>query len=298
MRRLARWLGAAVGIAALGAIALASWVYLRSEAYLHSFERPPPFTLAIPDDDAARARGEHLVRTRGCAGCHGDDLGGQLMWGHAVAPNLPQLAREIGAADFEAALRHGIDHTGRAMYSMPSYNFLRLRDADVSDIIAYLRSAPVVLQELPSASLPWSIRWDLARDRDVAIAGILHRVPPLKRLGEDSKLARGEYLAMTTCNECHGLTLHADSPFEEETAPSLVVIAGYDEAAFTRLMRTGKALGDRELEMMSGVARGRFVHFTDDEVRDLYAYLKEEVVPGGGSRVYEPAAPEPGIASP
>ena len=128
MRKLARGLGAAVGLAALATIALASWVYLRSEAYLHSFERPPPFAHAIPDDDAARARGDHLVSTRGCRGCHGDDLGGQLMWGYAVPPNLPKLAREVSAAEFEAALRHGIDHTGRAMRDMPSHNFLRLRD--------------------------------------------------------------------------------------------------------------------------------------------------------------------------
>ena len=278
MRKLARWLGAAVGLAALATIALASWVYLRSEAYLNSFERPPSFALAIPDDDVARARGDHLVRTRGCRGCHGDDLGGQLMWGYAVPPNLPKLAREISAAEFEAALRHGIDHTGRAMRDMPSYNFLRLRDQDVADIIAYLRSAPVAQHDLPRASLPWSIRWDLARSHDVAIAAILDKVPPMKRAGEDSELARGEYLAMTTCNECHGLTLNADSPFGDETAPSLMaVITGYDEAAFTRLMRTGKALGDRELPMMSGVARGRFVHFTDDELRDLYAFLKDRV---------------------
>jgi hypothetical protein len=58
------------------------------------------------------------------------------------------------------------------------------------------------------------------------------------------------------------------------------VIAGYDEPAFTRLMRTGKALGDRELPMMSGVARGRFVHFTDEEVRELYSFLKNVVAAG------------------
>jgi len=108
----------------------------------------------------------------------------------------------------------------------------------------------------------------------MAIAAVLPRVPPLKHADEDSALSRGEYLAMTTCNECHGLTLHGDSPFDDETAPSLVVIAGYDEAAFTKLMRTGKALGDRELPMMSGVARGRFAHFADDEVRDLHAFLR------------------------
>ena len=90
----------------------------------------------------------------------------------------------------------------------------------------------------------------------MAIAAILHKVPPLAHSTQDSPLARGEYTAMTTCNECHGLNLHADSPFDDETAPDLVVIAGYDEAAFTTLMRTGKALGNRELPMMSGVARG------------------------------------------
>ena len=274
MGRGPRWFAGAVTTAVLAVFALGAWTWARSESYLHSFDRPAPFALAIPDDDAARLRGDHLVRTRGCRGCHGDDLGGQLMWGYAVAPALPALARDVTPALFEAALRHGIDHTGTAMYSMPSYNFLRLRDADVAAIIAYLRSAPVAGNELPAASLPWSIRWDLARGADVPVAAILHKVPPLKRAGEDSAVARGEYIAMTTCNECHGLNLVADSPFDDESAPSLLaLIQGYDEAAFTTLMRTGKALGNRELERMSGVARGRFVHFTDDEVRDLYAFL-------------------------
>lgn len=51
------------------------------------------------------------------------------------------------------------------------------------------------------------------------------------------------------------------------------MIAGHDAAAFAHLMRSGTALGERELPMMSGVARARFVHRTDDEVRDSYAFL-------------------------
>ena len=273
---LLRWLGGGLIAALLIALALGSWTYARSEAYLRSFARPPAFDFAIPSDAASLARGDHLVKTRGCGGCHGADLGGGLMGGFAVAANLPRLAREISAADFEAALRHGIAHDGRAMYSMPSYNFLRLRDADVADILAYLRSAPVVEKTLPRASLPWQIRWQLARGNDMAIAAVLDKVPPLAHTTDDSPLARGEYLAMTTCNECHGLNLQGDSPFGDEAAPDLVVIAGYDEAAFSTLMRTGKALGNRELPMMSGVARGRFAHFTDDEVRDLYAFLGDK----------------------
>ena len=39
-------------------------------------------------------------------------------------------------------------------------------------------------------------------------------------------------------------------------------------------MRTGKPVSGKELRLMSGVARGRFAHFTDREVAELYAYLK------------------------
>jgi mono/diheme cytochrome c family protein len=266
---------------ALGALLVAgaggaAWVYAASEAHLDSFARPPPFSVPIPGDAAAVARGDHLVRTRGCRGCHGDDLGGQQMWGHAVAPNLVELARTQDAAIVEAALRHGIDRNGRAFYDMPSYNFVRLRDADVADIIAYLRAAPLVHHELPRPSLPWSIRWKLARGTNQAIAGFLPHVPPLRQTNAaDQRLARGEYIAMTTCNECHGLSLRADSPFDDETAPDLVVILGYDEAAFTRLMRSGLALGERELPMMSPTARGRFAHFSAEEVHDLYTFLHD-----------------------
>jgi cytochrome c1 len=52
-------------------------------------------------------------------------------------------------------------------------------------------------------------------------------------------------------------------------------MAAYEEPAFRRLMREGIAIGDRELRMMSPVARGRFVHFTDQELEDLYAFLSD-----------------------
>ncbi len=278
MRRLAKW---CLGILAASMVAAAAgfgWIYASSEAKLRSFPRPPPFERPIATDAESIARGDHLVRTRGCRGCHGSELQGELMWGSAVAPNLARYAREHSAAVLEAALRHGIGADGRAFYSMPSYNFMLLRDADVADIIAYLRSAPVVASDLPKPSLPWTIRWDIARGADAPIAGFLDQVPPLKHAEDaDPRIARGEYLAMTTCIECHGFSLHADAPFGESIAPDLVVVAGYSEAAFADFLKTGIALGGRELPMMSGVARTRFAHLGDDEVRDLYAFLSERV---------------------
>jgi hypothetical protein len=55
--------------------------------------------------------------------------------------------------------------------------------------------------------------------------------------------------------------------------PDLRMVAGYERADFIRLMRTGRAAGDRELRMMSDVARGRYRHFTDDEIGAVYDYL-------------------------
>jgi len=289
-----RWAAGLLTVPCLIALALAGWVYAASESHLRSFGRPAAFTQPIPTDAAAISRGDHLVRTRGCRGCHADDLGGQVMWGMAVAPGLAALARSESPAVLEAAIRHGIGRDGRALYSMPAYNFVRMRDADLADIIAYLRTMPVVRKKLPHPSLPFAIRREIARGRDAAIPAYLDRVPPLRRANDpDSRMARGEYTAMTTCNECHGFGLRADTPWEEDTAPDLIIVAGYPEADFRRLMREGVAIGDRELEMMSGVARSRFAYFTENEVSDLYVFLRDmsaRVIADGSGRATPAAA--------
>ncbi|MDM4766597.1 c-type cytochrome [Pelomonas sp. SE-A7] len=84
---------------------------------------------------------------------------------------------------------------------------------------------------------------------------------------------------MTTCIECHGFSLHADEPWASggpPFAPDLRLIAAYGPAEFRTLMKTGRALGDRELKMMSGVARGRFSHFSEQELADLYRFLRHQ----------------------
>ena len=265
-----------VGAATTAALGFVGWVYAASEAKLHSYPKPPAFAAVIPTDAEAIARGEHLVLTRGCSGCHGAHLEG-AMFDFAAAPNLTRLAREVGAADLEAAIRHGIGHDGRALYSMPAYNFKNLRDADVASIIAYLRAVPVVDGPALHDSLPFLIRLDIALGRDDAIPGFLDRVPALRRQEDpDPRIARGEYIAMTSCNECHGFSLRHDVPWPDEAAPDLIaVIGGYSEPEFAHLMRTGEPIGGRDLRLMDDVARSRFVHWTEQEVADLYAYLSD-----------------------
>lgn len=271
-----KWGAVALGVVAVAALGFVGWVYAASEAHLRSFESPPAFAAAIPSDAASIARGEHLVVTRGCGGCHGEQLQGEAMWGMVVTPNLASYAREQDAATFERALRHGIDHNGRGMYSMPSFSFKDMRDEDVAALYAYLRQAPVVEGPESSTGMPFALRLMIARGQDDVMPAWMERTPALEhQSAPDTPLARGEYIAMTTCNECHGFSLRADVPWESDgRSPDLIsVMAGYSEADFRRLMREGVPVGGRDLELMDDVARARFSRFSDEEVGDLYAYL-------------------------
>ncbi len=102
----------------------------------------------------------------------------------------------------------------------------------------------------------------------------LDQVPALTHQGNpDPGIARGEYLAMTSCIECHGFDLHAHSPWPGGAAPDLIIVGAYSPEQFARLMREGVPLSGAELPMMGPVARGRFSHWTDQDVVDLHAFL-------------------------
>ena len=268
--------GAIVAMAAL----LAVVTFAVSEARFRDVERPPPFTAEIPSDTASIARGERIARTRGCFGCHGQKLEGkdfsdQWDWvERGIAPNLALVARNHSPAALEAAIRHGIDTDGRATYSMPSYNWVHLTDDEVAELIAFLRSAPVTEIDLPSPRLGWPARWRIAFGGEPTGPELVKQVPPLKHAdSEDPAMRRGERLAMTMCNECHGFDLRGAAVAGPPT-PDLAMIAGYPLEDFTRLMRECVAMGGRrDLGLMSLVCPDRFYALTNDEIADLHSFL-------------------------
>lgn len=274
-----------IPVALLVAVAAVSgWTWQRSEAHLTSFRDPPPFTTPIPTDAASIAHGRHLALTRGCVSCHsskdelldGDPFYDLPGGGHAIAPGLPKLARTHSAAEIERAVRHGIGVDGKALYSMPSFGFARLTDTDMAALIAFLRSKPVIDKPLKTSNLGPKLRWDIATGKDAAVPAFVPKVAPLTFQGDpDPAVRRGEYIAMTACTECHGFSLRGDSPFDEpgKAPPDLLIAASYDKADFITLMRTGKGAGDRELGLMSIVARKHFTHFTDQDIDDIYAFF-------------------------
>jgi hypothetical protein len=59
-----------------------------------------------------------------------------------------------------------------------------------------------------------------------------------------------------------------------EGGPSLAILAAYPPAQFQHLLRTGEPVGGRDLGIMSQVAREALYLFTDDEIADLYTFLR------------------------
>jgi cytochrome c553 len=94
---------------------------------------------------------------------------------------------------------------------------------------------------------------------------------PALELGQ--KYERGRHLAMTACGECHTTELHGEIPPQPHHPPDLSIVAAYERADFLKFMRTGKAAGNRELPMMSAVARVRISHLGDADLNALYDYL-------------------------
>jgi len=266
----------------LGLLLLAAGgVFVASEAVLRDVERDAAFPHPVHTDPERIANGRYIARTRGCFGCHGQqlegkDFGAQWDWpARAVAPNLAAHAREHDAATLEAAIRQGIGANGKALVSMPSFNFTRLSDSDTADLIAFLRSAPVVEKELPMARLGWIPRWELATGRVRPYDDWADRVPPLRVDADEAPArARGEYLAMTTCNECHGLDLRGANLYGTPT-PDLAIVGALDRETFERVVRTGRGLGDRHLGLMTLVAADRFETLTEQDIDDLYLHLSQ-----------------------
>lgn len=278
---MSRRIGQALGLAALLPLLGLAALFSRSELELRSFSAPPPFSASIPDDSASLARGRHLTRTRGCFGCHGQRLEGQVFeeeWPwvrRAVAPNLARYARDHAPQTLADAIRAGVGHDGRALWSMPSYNFKHLPDEDVAAIIGYLRSAEVVARPLPRPSMGWRARWWLVTGELEHMARWVDGVPDrILGPGDEPALVRGEQLAMTTCNECHGLDLRGSWEEVDGALPDLAVVSGYSWTDFRTLMTTGVPIGGRDLGLMAMVARDRFAHFTEQEMRDLYRFLR------------------------
>jgi cytochrome c553 len=285
MRGVRKWLAIGLGTLVILALGAAAVIYLASERMVRKTYDFPLSSIALPTDSFALAEGQRLATIRGCYnGCHGERLEGGVLideplLARLVAPNLTQVVAQYTDAELERVIRHGIRRNRKSTLGMPSSMFYHLSDEDLAAIIAFLRSAPVVEGPSTEIRLGPLARVGLILGKYNPQAQMIdHDAPRVAVRDTSDHLTFGKYLALTVCTECHGLDLRGNP---DGSTPNLVIAATYSQEGFTRLMRTGKASGDRELRLMSDVARGRFSHLTDGEIRALHAYLRTLGSPAG-----------------
>lgn len=104
----------------------------------------------VPADCAGgdASRGAMAVAMRGCAGCHGTDLGGATRG----TPGQNLTSTNLGSwTDHEiaTAILDGRDLTGTPLCtSMPRFRVLGMTGAQACDIVAHLRALPDVTRDV------------------------------------------------------------------------------------------------------------------------------------------------------
>jgi cytochrome c553 len=203
-----------VTIGFLMAVAVVSIVlaYAVSESRINKTYHVEQSLLELPAVAADAGRGERLVLgILRCTQCHERDLGGKIVVdteiGRVVAPNLTAgvggLGGKLSDAQWVSAIRHGIGRDGKGLWMMPTARFRHLDDADVSDVVAFLRTLPSIDREPGTSQLGLLGRLVHAMGKLVLISAQESRVEDTKH--PLNSVDQGRHLSeLGGCASCHG----------------------------------------------------------------------------------------------
>ncbi len=253
----------------------------------------------------AVARGKYIAVAADCLSCHTAPGGRPYAGGGALksafgtlyGPNItPDEQTGIGTwtrADFDRALRLGIDKEGSYLYpAMPYDAYTKMTAADMDDLWAYLRTVPAVSNTPPKNTLPFplTIRQGLA----VWQSMYFKPGPFAANASKGAEWNRGAYLieALAHCAECHtprnaaqGLeTRHplAGADISGWYAPDISndrtsQINAWSTAKIATFLKTGIAADNTTaVGPMQEAVHDSLRHLTDRDLRAMAVYLKDQ----------------------
>jgi mono/diheme cytochrome c family protein len=318
MKKFLKWVGIVFGVLAGLMFVSSAVIYFRTQARLTRVYDLPAEPIAVPMDPESIARGRHIFQFRGCEACHSDGgyinlaeeenpLGSHLNLptqevphmegniylddpavGLVVASNLTSgkggVASGYTDQGWARAIRHGIRADGTPLLFMPSTEFYYLSDEDLGAVIAYIKSAPPVDNELPPSTVSWTGRVVMALVPAITFIPaelIVHEAPRPVAPEPGLTAAYGEYLTLS-CKVCHGLSMSGGPipgfPSSWPPAPNLTFGTGsalpaWTEAGFMDTIRTGITPEGRNVrgEYMPW---GSYKFMNDDELQAVWVYLQ------------------------
>jgi len=307
LRRAGIVLGALVGIIAIAFVV----IYFKSQERLTRIYELPRETVPVPTGPNSLARGQHIFRFRGCEACHSGggsldvdshlnlpsldlpDMEGNIYLddpavGRVIASNLTSGKGGVGRVytdqDWARAIRHGVRPDKTPLLFMPSTEFYFLSDEDLGAVIAFIKSARPVDNDLPASSVSWTGRAVIPLVPAITFIPaelIPHEAPrPIApELGITPEY--GEYLTYS-CKVCHGLTMSGGPipgfPSSWPPAPNLTFGGGsalpsWTEEGFMDTIRSGVTPEGRKVrgEYMPW---GSYKFMNDDELKAVWVYLQ------------------------
>lgn len=299
-----RWIKiAAIATAGLAAAAAAT-LALASVAADSKMQRKVQVDvrpIALLQDAASVQRGRYLFNSRGCTECHGADGAGRefINDGKGMVVHAPNITTGPGGVvaayrseDWVRTIRHGVKPDGRPAFIMPSEDYARMTDADLTALVAYVRQMPGVAGQGAGMQVPAVVKalyaFGLVQD---AAEKIDHAMPPPAPVPEDVSLAHGAYVA-NMCIGCHGAHLSGGkipgAPPEWPAAANLTpgdgsAMKGYANAAqFQQMLRTGKRPDGSAVSGVMPFASLRELNEVDAQA--LYLYLANVAPRPAGQR--------------
>lgn len=304
MKRAVKLVGIVLGGVAVVVLLLIGGVYgFSSSQFGRSYEiSPPPLqpTVEMSADELV-ARGRHVAVTRGCADCHGEDVGGKgfvddgafgLLWASNLTRGEGGVASSYSDQDWDRAIRHGVGPDGKPLLFMPAQEFWVMGDDDIAALIAYFRAAEPVDRVIPEPKAG-----PLARA--LFVAGQLPLVPA-KLIDHEARrpsapepgatVEYGAYLA-TGCTGCHGAGYSGGKivggdpswpPAANLTPDPETGLGAWTEADFATALREGVRPDGTEIDPVMPIAATK--HMTDEEVQALWAFLRTLEPKAAGNR--------------
>lgn len=153
MKKVLKWIGIGLGAVA-GLVALVfALAFISTNADMTRTYETPEVNIAIPTDAESIEKGRHFATIRGCLSCHGEDLGGTVLFdvaaiGTVFSDNLTEgengVASTYSDQDLARAIRYGVRPDGTSVLVMPSNEMTGISDEELGQLIAFIRSVPAV----------------------------------------------------------------------------------------------------------------------------------------------------------
>ena len=230
------------------------------------------------NQDARIARGAELARALGCADCHGADFTGHKVSRNdeivvLYSSNLTRALPRYSDAAFRTVLTTGVRPDGSRLWYMDAAPYAVLSDADLRDLLAFLRTLAPTGPERPGIQMTQRFR-ELVRtgvvkpESATLAADLAHPPQPTTPANE-----RGRYLARAYCAGCHAPSLRGFTPPQPGDPPDLAAVAAYSKEDFRELLTKGRGLEGQDVGEMAEAARKRFSRLPTEDIDAIHDYL-------------------------